>query len=143
MYSESSKFDHASTLIGDMSDYMANGEFVKLADCEGTYKPGEMNVKGWVMFKDNFAPENAKGLDKLNVYLVVLRNVPGEEATNEDGTRTLFIRLPKTLGIRLVEDFNNASVNGVTIEDYVSDIKRVRTYKTKYATTGATFEAFD
>lgn len=138
MYSESSKFDHASTLIGDISDYMENGEFVKLADYEGTYSPGEMRVNGWVMFKDNYAPENAKGLDKLNVYLVVTRNM-----SNEDASSVLFIRLPKTLGKRLVEDFNTASENGTCIEDYVRDIKRIRTYKTKYGTTGATFEAFD
>lgn len=138
MYSESSKFDHASTLIGDFSDYMENGEFVKLADYEGTYKPGEMRVNGWVMFTDNYAPDNAKGLDKLNVYLVVTRNM-----SDEDGTSVLFIRLPKTLGKRLVEDFNRASENGTCIEDYVSDIKRIRTYKTKYGTIGATFETFE
>lgn len=138
MYSESSKFEHANTLIGEIGDYMENGEFVKLADCEGTYKPGEMRVNGWVMFKDNYAPETAKGLDKLNVYLVVSRNIAGE-----DNPRTLFIRLPKTLGKRLVEDFNREAENGMCIEDYVRDIKKVRTYKTKYNTTGATFEAYD
>ena len=122
------------SLIGEIGDYMPTAEFTKLADLEGDYAPNEMNCKGWVMFRDNYAPETATGLDKLNVYLVLINanNVP------------LFVRLPKALGKRLVEDFDReVAENGMTIENYVRDIKKVRTYKTKYNTVGASFECYD
>lgn len=134
MYSEKSMYARTSSLIGDIGDYMPTAEFTKLADIEGDYLPNEMNCKGWVMFRDNYAPETATGLDKLNVYLVLINanNVP------------LFVRLPKALGKRLVEDFNKeVAENGMTIENYVRDIKKVRTYKTKYNTVGASFECYD
>ncbi len=134
MYSEKSMYARTPSLIGDIGDYMPNAEFTKLADIEGDYLPNEMNCKGWVMFRDNFAPETATGLDKLNVYLVLINanNVP------------LFVRLPKALGKRLVEDFDReVAENGMTIENYVRDIKKVRTYKTKYNTVGASFECYD
>ena len=134
MYSEKSMYARTPSLIGDIGDYMPNAEFTKLANIEGDYLPNEMNCKGWVMFRDNFAPETATGLDKLNVYLVLINanNVP------------LFVRLPKALGKRLVEDFDReVEENGMTIENYVRDIRKVRTYKTKYNTVGASFECYD
>lgn len=134
MYSEKSMYARTPSLIGEIGDYMPTAEFTKLADIEGDYLPNEMNCKGWVMFRDNFAPETATGLDKLNVYLVLINanNVP------------LFVRLPKALGKRLVEDFDKeVKENGMTIENYVRDIKKVRTYKTKYNTVGASFECYD
>lgn len=134
MYSEKSMYARTPSLIGDIGDYMPTAEFTKLADIEGDYLPNEMNCKGWVMFRDNYAPETATGLDKLNVYLVLINanNVP------------LFVRLPKALGKRLVEDFDReVAENGMTIENYVKDIKKVRTYKTKYNTVGASFECYD
>lgn len=134
MYSEKSMYARTPSLIGDIGDYMPNAEFTKLADIEGDYLPNEMNCKGWVMFRDNYAPENATGLDKLNVYLVLI---------NANNT-PLFVRLPKSLGKRLVEDFDReVAENGMTIENYVKDIKKVRTYKTKYNTVGASFECYD
>lgn len=134
MYSEKSMYARTPSLIGDIGDYMPTAEFVKLSDLEGDYLPNEMNCKGWVMFRDNYAPETATGLDKLNVYLVLL---------NANNT-PLFVRLPKALGKRLVEDFDKeVSENGMTIENYVRDIKKVRTYKTKYNTVGASFECYD
>lgn len=134
MYSEKSMYARTPSLIGDIGDYMPTAEFIKLADIEGDYLPNEMNCKGWVMFRDNFAPETATGLDKLNVYLVLI---------NANNT-PLFVRLPKALGKRLVEDFDKeVSENGMTIENYVRDIKKVRTYKTKYNTVGASFECYD
>lgn len=134
MYSEKSMYARTPSLIGEIGDYMPTAEFTKLADLEGDYAPNEMNCKGWVMFRDNFAPETATGLDKLNVYLVLINanNVP------------LFVRLPKALGKRLVEDFDKeVAENGMTIENYVRDIKKIRTYKTKYNTVGASFECYD
>ena len=134
MYSEKSMYARTPSLIGEIGDYMPTAEFTKLADLEGDYAPNEMNCKGWVMFRDNFAPETATGLDKLNVYLVLINanNVP------------LFVRLPKALGKRLVEDFDReVAENGMTIENYVRDIKKIRTYKTKYNTVGASFECYD
>lgn len=134
MYSEKSMYARTPSLIGEIGDYMPTAEFTKLADIEGDYLPNEMNCKGWVMFRDNFAPETATGLDKLNVYLVLINanNAP------------LFVRLPKALGKRLVEDFDKeVAENGMTIENYVRDIKKVRTYKTKYNTVGASFECYD
>ena len=134
MYSGKSMYARTPSLIGEIGDYMPTAEFTKLADLEGDYAPNEMNCKGWVMFRDNYAPETATGLDKLNVYLVLINanNVP------------LFVRLPKALGKRLVEDFNReVAENGMTIENYVRDIKKVRTYKTKYNTVGASFECYD
>lgn len=134
MYSEKSMFARTPSLIGDIGDYMPSAEFTKLADIEGDYLPNEMNCKGWVMFRDNYAPETATGLDKLNVYLVLI---------NANNT-PLFVRLPKALGKRLVEDFDKeVAENGMTIENYVRDIKKVRTYKTKYNTVGASFECYD
>lgn len=134
MYSEKSMYARTPSLIGDIGDYMPSAEFTKLADIEGDYLPNEMNCKGWVMFRDNYAPETATGLDKLNVYLVCL---------NANNT-PLFVRLPKALGKRLVEDFDReVAENGMTIENYVRDIKKVRTYKTKYNTVGASFECYD
>lgn len=127
-------FARTPSLIGDIGDYMPSAEFTKLADIEGDYLPNEMNCKGWVMFRDNYAPETATGLDKLNVYLVLI---------NANNT-PLFVRLPKALGKRLVEDFDKeVAENGMTIENYVRDIKKVRTYKTKYNTVGASFECYD
>lgn len=134
MYSEKSMYARTPSLIGDIGDYMPTAEFTKLADLAGDYLPNEMNCKGWVMFRDNYAPETATGLDKLNVYLVLINanNVP------------LFVRLPKALGKRLVEDFDReVAENGMTIENYVRDIKKIRTYKTKYNTVGASFECYD
>lgn len=134
MYSEKSMYARTPSLIGDIGDYMPTAQFTKLADIEGDYLPNEMNCKGWVMFRDNFAPETATGLDKLNVYLVLI---------NANNT-PLFVRLPKALGKRLVEDFDKeVAENGMTIEKYVRDIKKVRTYKTKYNTVGASFECYD
>lgn len=134
MYSEKSMYARTPSLIGDIGDYMPTAEFTKLADIEGDYLPNEMNCKGWVMFRDNYAPETATGLDKLNVYLVLI---------NANNT-PLFVRLPKALGKRLVEDFDReVAENGMTIENYVRDIKKVRTYKTKYNTVGASFECYD
>jgi hypothetical protein len=122
------------SLVGEIGDYMPTAQFTKLTDLEGDYAPNEMNCKGWVMFRDNFAPETAIGLDKLNVYLVVI---------NANNT-PLFVRLPKALGKRLVEDFDReVAENGMTIENYVRNIKKVRTYKTKYNTVGASFECYD
>lgn len=134
MYSEKSMYARTPSLIGDIGVYMPSAKFTKLADIEGDYAPHEMNCKGWVMFRDNFAPETATGLDKLNVYLVLI-----------DATCTpLFVRLPKALGKRLVEDFDReVAENGMTIENYVRDIKKIRTYKTKYNTVGASFECYD
>lgn len=134
MYSEKSMYARTPSLVGDIGDYIPNAEFTKLADIEGDYLPNEMNCKGWVMFRDNYAPETATGLDKLNVYLVLI---------NANNT-PLFVRLPKALGKRLVEDFDKeVEENGMTIENYVKDIKKVRTYKTKYNTVGASFECYD
>lgn len=114
---------------------MEHADFRKLSDFEGDYKPGEMSVKGWVMFKDKFAPDNAVGLDKVNVYLVC-------QSVLEPAS-SLFIRLPKTLAKRLVEDFEKeVHDNGMTIEKYVADIKTVRTFKTKFNTKSATFETY-
>ena len=134
MYSEKSKYEKNPSLIGEIGDYMPTAEFCKLAEIAGEYNPGEMVVKGWVMFRDNFASITATGLEKLNVYLVII---------NTKNNTPLFVRLPKALGIRLVEDFNTESEKGVSIEEYVKDIKRVRTYNTKYGTVGASFECFD
>lgn len=134
MYSEKSMYARTPSLIGEIGDYMPAAQFTKLVDLEGDYAPNEMNCKGWVMFRDNYAPETATGLDKLNVYLVLINanNVP------------LFVRLPKALGKRLVEDFDReVAENGMTIENYVRDIKKIRTYKTKYNTVGASFECYD
>lgn len=134
MYSEKSMYARTPSLIGEIGDYMPTAQFTKLADLEGDYLPNEMNCKGWVMFRDNFAPETATGLDKLNVYLVVI---------NANNT-PLFVRLPKALGKRLVEDFDKeVAKNGMTIENYVRDIKKIRTYKTKYNTVGSSFECYD
>ena len=136
MYSDSAKFNRPNSLIGDISDYMEHADFRKLADFEGEYNPGEMSVKGWVMFKDKFAPETASGLDKVNVYLVC-------QSVLEPAS-TLFVRLPKSLAKKLVEDFEKeVHDNGMTIENYVSDIKTVRTYKTKFGTKSATFETYE
>lgn len=130
MYSNSSKFNRKPTLIGDISSYMENPAFYKLAELEGEYKQGEMSVQGWVMFRDKFAPSDAKGLDKVTVHLVCL----------DKDNNALFLRLPKSLGKSLVEDFE---ASDESIDEYVSDIKRIRTYTTRFGTVGATYEVYE
>lgn len=130
MYSNSSKFERKPSLIGDISSYMENPAFYKLAELEGEYKPGEMTVQGWVMFKDKFAAPDAKGLDKVTVHLVCL----------DKDNNALFLRLPKSLGKALVEDFD---ASDETIDEYVKDIKKIRTYTTRFGTVGATYEVYE
>lgn len=130
MDSNSSKFERKPSLIGEISNYMENPAFYKLAELEGEYKPGEMSVQGWVMFKDKFAAPDAKGLDKVNVHLVCL----------DKDNNALFLRLPKKLGEELVEDFD---ASDETIDEYVKDIRKIRTYTTRFGTVGATYEVYE
>lgn len=130
MYSNSSKFERKPSLIGDISSYMESPAFYKLAEFEGDYKPGEMSVQGWVMFKDKFAAPDAKGLDKVTVHLVCL----------DKDNNALFLRLPKRLGKSLVEDFD---ASDETIEEYVKDIRKIYTYTTRFGTVGATYEVYE
>lgn len=130
MYSNSSKFERKPSLIGEISNYMENPTFYKLAELEGEYKKGEMSVQGWVMFRDKFAAADAKGLDKVTVHLVCL----------DKDNNAIFLRLPKTLGKALVEDFDKSDE---TIDEYVRDIKKIRTYTTRFGTVGATYEVYE
>ena len=127
MLKKTKNYETKSMLTGEFHDYLENGEFVKLKDLVGKYSNGEFPTYGLIMLKNNYASADAKGLDKVNIFMVGKLN---------DNIK--LIQLPHKLGVEIVEDFNNSSE---TAEQYFTCIKEVTVFKTKFG-LGANLECY-
>lgn len=127
MLKKTKNYESKPMLTGEFHDYLENGEFVKLKDLVGKYSNGEFPTYGLIMLKNNYASADAKGLDKVNIFMVGKLN---------DNIK--LIQLPHKLGVEIVEDFNNSSE---TAEKYFTCIKEVTTFKTKFG-LGANLECY-
>lgn len=117
------------TMLGELADYK-NPKWKKLGDMEGKYDKDDLKVMGFFTKHNDFASEDAKGLDKVNIYLILKC-----ESTEEN----FFVKVPHSLGVKIVEDRNNNS--NLDIETYLecASIKEIKTFKTRYGTKSATF----
>lgn len=127
MLKKTKNYETKSMLVGEFHDYLENGEFVKLKDLVGKYSNGEFPTYGLIMLKNNYASADAKGLDKVNIFMVAKHN---------DNIK--LVQLPHKLGVEIVEDFNNSSE---TTEQYFTCIKEVTVFKTKFG-LGANLECY-
>ena len=127
MLKKTKNYETKSMLVGEFHDYLENGEFVKLKDLTGKYSNGEFPTYGLIMLKNNYASADAKGLDKVNIFMVAKHN---------DNIK--LVQLPHKLGVEIVEDFNNSSE---TAEQYFTCIKEVTVFKTKFG-LGANLECY-
>lgn len=127
MLKKTKNYETKSMLVGEFHDYLENGEFVKLKDLVGKYSNGEFPTYGLIMLKNNYASADAKGLDKVNIFMVAKHN---------DNIK--LVQLPHKLGVEIVEDFNNSSE---TAEQYFTCIKEVTVFKTKFG-LGANLECY-
>ena len=128
MYANEEK-EFKVTMLGELADYK-NPNWKKLGEMEGKYAKDDLKIMGFFTKHNDFAPEDAKGLDKVNIYLILKC-----ESTEEN----FFVRLPHSLGVKIVEDRNNNS--NLDIETYLecASIKEIRTFKTRYGTKSATY----
>ena len=128
MYANEEK-EFKVTMLGELADYK-NPKWKKLGEMEGKYAKDDLKIMGFFTKHNDFAPEDAKGLDKVNIYLILKR-----ESTEEN----FFVRVPHSLGVKIIEDRNNNS--NLDIETYLecASIKEIRTFKTKYGTKSATY----
>lgn len=127
MLKKTKNYETKSMLVGEFHDYLENGEFVKLKDLVGKYSNGEFPTYGLIMLKNNYASADAKGLDKVNIFMVAKHN-----------DIIKLVQLPHKLGVDIVEDFNNSSE---TAEQYFTCIKEVTVFKTKFG-LGANLECY-
>lgn len=126
MYTNGMK-EFKQTLIGELTDY-SDATWMKLVDLEGRYGKDELKIKGFFTKHNDFAAEDAKGLDKVNIFLVLVN----------DNNENYFVKVPHALGVKIVDDFN--TFDG-TINEYVDgvSIKMIKTYKTKYGSKSANY----
>lgn len=127
MLKKTKNYETKPMLAGAFHDYLENGEFVKLKDLVGKYSDGEFPTYGLIMLKNNYASADAKGLDKVNIFMV---------GKYKDAIK--LIQLPHKLGVDIVEDYNASSE---PVEKYFTCIKEVTTFKTKFG-LGANLECY-
>ena len=127
MYANETK-EFKITMIGELADYIEPA-WKKLADLEGKYEKDNLKIMGYFTKHNDYAADDANGLDKVNIYLI-LKFVPTQE--------NYFVRVPHALGVKIVEDRNN--FDG-TIEEYLDNasIKEIKTFKTKFGSKSASY----
>lgn len=127
------------TLKGALSDYINRGaKWLKLSDIEGKYEIGEMPIAGWIIRKNDFAKPEATGIDKYNIYLVIDKEEP------------MIVRLPHSLGVRLVNDYDTYLEDLITynpeeaFEDYLDNasIKQVKVFTTKFGSKSSSYSIY-
>lgn len=127
MYANEMK-NFKETIIGELKDY-ANPTWCKLADMEGKYDCGVLKVNGFFTKHNDFAAEDAKGLDKVNIYLVL---------TNTETNTNYFVKVPHALGVKIIEDREAFDSDiGTYLDD--ASIKTIRTFKTKFGSKSANY----
>lgn len=127
MYANESK-NFKVTIIGELGDYK-NPDWCKLADLEGNYAKYVLKVNGFFTKHNDYADEYAKGLDKVNIFLIL---------TNTETDKNYFVKVPHGLGVKIVEDRD--AFDG-DIEEYLdgASIKSIRSFKTKYGSKSANY----